>query len=185
MTVFVSMLRGVNLAQHRRMTMKELRAVYESIGLHDVQTHLQSGNVVFRAEEKNAARLAHRIEDAIEKKFGFRSDIILRTPAELHDAIARNPFAARRGIEPNRLLVTFLATDPGEEAREQVRKIKSHPEELRIDGRELYIYYPNGMARPKVAWAALERILKTSGTGRNWNTVTKLLEIAEALGAAK
>ena len=95
--------------------------------------------------------------------------------------IARNPFAKRRDIHPSRLLVTFLASDPGPEARDRVLKIKTEPEELRIDRRELYIYYPNGMARPKLSLPAIEKTLKTSGTGRNWNTVTKLLEIAETL----
>jgi uncharacterized protein (DUF1697 family) len=99
--------------------------------------------------------------------------------------IARNPFAKRRDIAPNKLLVTFLANDPGEEARNRAAKIKTEPEELRIDRREVYIYFPNGMARPKMSWPAIERMLQTSATGRNWNSVTKMLEIAEKLEAAK
>ena len=89
----------------------------------------------------------------------------------------------RRGIEPGKLLVTFLAGDPAVEAREKVLKIKTDPEELSISGRELYIYYPNGMGRSKLSWIAVANALKTSGTGRNWNSVTKLLEIAEKLEA--
>jgi uncharacterized protein (DUF1697 family) len=102
----------------------------------------------------------------------------------MRDVIARNPFAKRRGIEPSKLLVTFLASDPGPEAREKLHKIKTEPEEVRMDGREIYIYFPNGMARPKLSWPVIERTLRTSGTGRNWNSVTKLLEIAERLEAA-
>ena len=79
--------------------------------------------------------------------------------------------------------MTFLASDPGQEAREKLLAIKAEPEELRIEGRELYIYYPNGMARPKLQWPIIEKALKTSGTARNWNTVTKLLEMAERLEA--
>src|SRR6202035_3736267 len=114
---------------------------------------------------------------------GFRSDVVLRTTAELRDVVARNPFAARQGIEPAKLLVTFLAADPGQEARDKVLQIKTDPDEVRIDGREIYIYFPNGMARPKLSWPVMERTLKTSGTGRNWNSVRKLLEIAESLEA--
>ena len=95
--------------------------------------------------------------------------------------IGRNPFAKRRGIEPRRLLVTFLARDPGAEARELIHKMKTDPEEVRIDGRELYAYFPNGMARPKLSWARIESILKTPGTGRNWNSVTKMLALAEQM----
>lgn len=164
--------------------MEALRSLYESLRLRDVRTYLQSGNVIFRTEERDIALLTKRLQKAIEKTFGFQCDVILRTTSELREVIARNPFANRRGIEPSKLLVTFLASDPGEEARKQVRKIKTNPDELWIDGREMYTYFPNGMARPKVSWAAIEKILKTSGTGRNWNSVTKLLEMAETLEGA-
>jgi uncharacterized protein (DUF1697 family) len=185
MTVIISMLRGVNLGPHRRLKMEELRALYESLKLRDAQTYVQSGNVIFRTEEKDLLRLVKRIEAGIEKKFGFQSDVVLRTVTELRDVVARNPFAKRREIEPSRLLVTFLASDPGEEARAKVLQIKTEPEELRIDGREAYIYFPNGMARPKMSWPAIERVLKVSGTGRNWNSVTKMLEMAEKMEAAE
>jgi len=117
MAVLISMLRGVNLASHRRIKMDALRLLYESLRLRDPQTYVQSGNVVFRTEERDLARLANRIENEIERKFGFRADVILRTTSEMRDVIARNPFAKRRGIEPSKLLVTFLASDPGPEAR--------------------------------------------------------------------
>lgn len=164
--------------------MEALRSLYESLRLRDVRTYVQSGNVIFRTEERDLALMTKRVQKAIEKTFGFQCDVILRTTSELRGVIARNPFANRRGIEPSKLLVTFLASDPGEEARKQVRKIKTNPDELWIDGREMYTYFPNGMARPKVSWAAIEKILKISGTGRNWNSVTKLLEMAETLEGA-
>ncbi len=128
------------------------------------------------------ARVAKKIGDGIERDFGFRTDVIVRTVAEMRDVIARNPFAKRSGIEPNRLIVLFFGGDPGEEARQKVLGIKADAEELRLDGRELYIYFPNGMGRSRVSTPAIERMLKTPGTGRNWNSVTKLLEMAEALG---
>ncbi len=179
MAVIISMLRGVNLGGHNRVKMDALRALYESLALRDVETYVQSGNVIFRTEGRELVRLRTRIEDGIEKSFGFHSDVIIRTPAELRDVVKKNPFAARRGIDPKRLAVTFLASDPGKEAREKLLGMKTEPEELRIEGRELYTYYPNGMARPKLTWPVIERALKTSGTARNWNTVTKLLDMAE------
>jgi uncharacterized protein (DUF1697 family) len=181
MAVIVSMLRGVNVGSHNRIKMDALRALYESLGLRDVQTYVQSGNVVFRTEKLELVRLIKRVEKGIEQSFGFRPDVIVRTSSELRDVIARNPFAARDGIDPSKLLVTFLVSDPGLEARGNILRIKADPEELRLDGRELFIYYPNGMARPKLSSALVEKTLKTSGTGRNWNTVRKLLEMAESL----
>ncbi len=183
MAVMISMLRGVNLGAHNRIKMDALRALYESLGLRDPQTYIQSGNVVFRTDRRDLLALATRIEDAIERGFGFRPAVILRTSSELRKAIAKNPFSKRRGIEPSRLLVTFLASHPDAEARERVLALETGPEELRIDGREVYIYFPNGMARPKLSWVAIEKMLKTSGTGRNWNSVIKLLEMAERLEA--
>jgi uncharacterized protein (DUF1697 family) len=126
-------------------------------------------------------RLCQRIEKAIERTFSFQVRVILRTTSDLRSVIAKNPFAKRRGIDPSRLLVTFLASEPSREACEKVRTIEAAPEELMIEGRELYIYFPNGLARPKLSIPRLEKTLQTSGTGRNWNTVTKLFEIAEAM----
>jgi uncharacterized protein (DUF1697 family) len=185
MPVVISMLRGVNVGGHNRIKMEALKALYESLGLLDVQTYVQSGNVVFRTKERNLVPLARRIEDGIERGFGFRPGAALRTPSELRNAIAKNPYAGRQNIDPGKLLVTFLSTEPDAEARGNALAIKTFPEELRIDGREVYIYFPNGMGRPKMSWPRIEKALKTWGTGRNWNTVTKLLEIAEALEAAR
>lgn len=183
MTVIISMLRGVNVGGHNKIKMDALRALYESLKLRDAQTYVQSGNVIFRTDERDIARLAKRIEDGIEKKFGIRPDVILRTTAEMRDVVERNPFAKRRGIEPGKLLVSFLASDPEEESREKVRQMKCDPEEMRIAGREIYIYFPNGAGRSKLNWAGLGKMLKTPATGRNWNSVTKMLEMAEKLEA--
>src|SRR5215831_5342622 len=175
------MFRGVNLGPHRRIKMDALRGVYEGLKFQNVQTYVQSGNVVFHTKEADLVRLAKRIGAAFEKEFGFSSEVLLRTAAEMQSAIARNPFTGRGGIEPNRLLVVFLGADPGDDARQKVRALKTDTEELFIDGREIYIYYRNGMARPKLNMAHVEKAVKTAWTGRNWNSVTKLLEMAQAL----
>jgi len=185
MAVIICMLRGVNLAGKRKIKMDTLRALYESLGLRDAKTLLQSGNVVFKTERKDLVVLTKKIESAIERKFGFHSDVVLRTSSELRDVIARNPFAKRAGVDASRFLVSFLVSYPGAEAREKVLRIKADPEELRIEGREVYIYFPNGMARPKLSMALVERTLKTSWTGRNWNTVRKLLEMAQGLEGSR
>ena len=176
----ISMLRGVNLGPHKRIRMDSLRALYESLNLEKPQTYVQSGNVIFKTVERDLGKIARRLEEAIEESFGFHSDVILRTVTELKTVVERNPFAGRE-IEPSKLLVTFLTAEPAPEAREKMLAIDAAPEELHIVGREVYIYFPNGMARPKLPWTSIEKMLKTRGTGRNWNTVTKLLELAERL----
>src|SRR5690349_17536204 len=184
MPVVISLLRGINVGGHHIIKMDALRALYDSLGLRGAQTYVQSGNVVFKTQERDLIRLGKKIEDAIERTFGFRPAVIVRTPSELKSAIARNPFAKRRGIEPHRLMVTFLARLPDPEARDKALKLKSATEELRLDEREFYMYFPGGMARPKLTWVTVEKVLQTPGTGRNWNTVTKLLEMAEKLEAS-
>ena len=184
MAVVISLLRGVNVGGHHKIKMDALRALYDSLGLPDALTYVQSGNVIFKTRERDLIRLGRRIEDGIERTFGFRPHVIVCTPADLRNVIARNPFAKRRGIEPNRLLVTFLAGVPNPEARDKALNLKPDPEELRLDEREFYMYFPSGMARPKMTWLTVEKVLQMPGTGRNWNTVTKLLELAEKLEAS-
>lgn len=184
MPVIVAMLRGVNVGAHNRIKMDALRDLCGALDLLDVQTYVQSGNIVFRTKERNLTTLAQKIRSGIEKKFGFSPEIILRSASDLRDVIARNPFAGMKDIEPGKLLVDFLSSEPSPEARTSIRAIKTDPEKLHIEGREIYIYFPNGAGRSKLSWPALEKILKTPGTARNWNSVTKLLAMAEELEAS-
>jgi|SRR5579872_4688669 uncharacterized protein (DUF1697 family) len=181
MPVLISMLRGVNLGPHNRIKMDELRALYESIKLEDPRTYVQSGNVIFRTKEKSSPQLAKKIQDAIGKKFGCRPEVILRTVKEMRIVIAATPFAKRKDIEPSKLLVTFLASEPPKEALAAIETLKSHPEEIHLSGREMYIYFPNGIGTSKLPWSQVEKHLKVTGTARNWNSVTKMLEIAEQM----
>jgi uncharacterized protein (DUF1697 family) len=176
------MLRGVNVGAHNRIKMDALRELCGSLDLREARTYVQSGNVVFRTKERNLRTLAKKIHSGIETTFGFRPEVILRTAPEMRDVIARNPFKDMKDIEPGKLLVDFLSTEPDPEACTRVRAIKTDPEKLHIEGREMYIYFPNGAGRSKLSWPALEKILKTPGTARNWNSVTKLLAMAEELG---
>lgn len=175
------MLRGVNVGGHHKIKMDDLRALCAGLKLSDVQTHLQSGNVVFRTNERNLATLAGKIQSGIEKECGFCPDIMFRTVPEMREVVARNPFANRKGIEPGKLAVVFLQGEPTTAMREALLEMDIAPEELHVIGRQLYIYFPNGQARPKISWSRVDKIIKMSTTARNWNTVTKLLELAELL----
>jgi uncharacterized protein (DUF1697 family) len=183
MPVFLSLLRGVNLGK-RRVKMDALRALYQSLGLEDVQTCLQSGNVLFRAPAADRNALPRSIEAAIERAFGFHSDVILRTTSDLRQAVAASPFHRRPSLDPSKLLVLFLASELSPEARARILALPPVPEELHIGQRELYLYFPSGMARPTLKMASLDRALATPATGRNWNTVTQLLSLAEAMHPA-
>jgi uncharacterized protein (DUF1697 family) len=180
-TMAVAMLRSVNLPGHQKVNMQALKTLCTSLGLRDVQTYIQSGNLVFRDKGENPVALARRLEGAMEASFGFRPAVIVRTASELRKVIAKNPFAERKEVEPTKLLVVFMDGAPTKQARDKLLAIPCDPEELHINGREVYIYYPNGMARPKIPLVRMEKALQCSSTGRNWNTVNKLLAMAEAL----
>lgn len=181
MLTVISMLRGVNVGGHNLIKMDTLRAVYGSLGLKNPQTYVQSGNVVFTSEERELGRVGLRIEDAIEKKLGFRPGVVLRTASELREVIAQNPFAKRKDIHPGKLLVAFFNQEPGEDDCALLQRAKVKSEEVRASGREIYLYFPDGAGRSKLF--AVTGKLKKLGTCRNWNTVTKLLAMAEELEA--
>src|SRR5450755_137010 len=112
MTAMICLLRGVNVGGHNQIKMDALRTLCESLKLGNAQTYIQSGNVVFQSSERDPDKLAARIGGAIEKKHGFRPDVVLRTASEMRAVIARNPFSRRNGIEPNKLAVMFLSSEP-------------------------------------------------------------------------
>ena len=181
MAAIVCLLRGVNLGGHNLIKMDALRALCISLKCRNPQTYVQSGNVVFDSAEKDWPKLSQKIAAAIEQKCGFRPSVILRTASELRAVVRRNPFAGRSGIEPGKLLVTFLAEKPGRAAVAALKERAISPEELHLIGSEIYTYFPNGAGRSKLNWSSLDKTLQTTGTARNWNTVTKLLAMAESL----
>jgi uncharacterized protein (DUF1697 family) len=180
MTVFVSMLRAVNVGGTSRIKMESLRAAYESAGLRDVQSLLQSGNVLFRSRVKDRSQLARRIAQEIERCFGLNVEVLIRTLAELESIFERSPVLSPRA-DLSKLLVMFLSRVP--DARAQAALLKWHkgPEMLEIRGPEVYLYYPNGVGRSKLSTAVIESHLDTIGTARNWNTLTRLLEAGQSI----
>jgi|SRR5215813_6405461 len=184
MGVFVCMLRAVNVGGRNMIKMEALRELCRALKFRGVQTYVQSGNVVFACEELDGAAIEKKVAAALEKKLGFRPEVMVRTVGEMREVVKRNPFAKRKGIEPKKLLVTFLSVEPDAEGLKTARALKPDPEEMSILGREAFIYYPNGFGKTKFVWTKVERMLKVSGTARNWNSVVKLLEMAEAMEKA-
>jgi uncharacterized protein (DUF1697 family) len=185
MPVVISLLRAINVGGYAAIKMADLRALHESMKFKDVQTYIQTGNVVFRTDEKDMAKLAKRIQGAIAKKFEVTTGVMLRTVAEMREVVAKNPFAKRRNVEPNKLHVSFLDAKLTPSACDQLRALPLVTEEMIPIGSELFIYCSNGMGKAKVPWAKVDKICATRGTARNWNTVMKLLEMAEAIEKQK
>jgi uncharacterized protein (DUF1697 family) len=180
MPVFISLLRGINVGGNKKIAMAELRAVYESLGLAGARTLLQSGNIIFRAdgEGETLAMLTGRIENAIEAHFGFHVAVIMRTRDDLDGIITEQPFSAGQLAEPSKIAVAFLAETPTAAALVALNEDHDGPEIIHSQGRELYIYYTEGMGRSKLTNNFIENRLNTTSTVRNWNTINKLHALA-------
>jgi uncharacterized protein (DUF1697 family) len=175
----VALLRGINLAAKNRISMADLTSVLSAMGLEDVTTYLQSGNVVFRSSSA-ARRTADAIEGQIAKAFGLDVTVLLRTPAELRKIAGGNPFLANEP-DPVKLHVVFLDAKPAAKAKTQLDPERSPPDQFALRGREIYLHLPSGSARSKLTLAYFERQLGVKATARNWKTVTRLVELAEQL----
>ena len=156
--------------------MVDLRDLFVDLGHEDVQTYILSGNVVFRASGK-ASDVSAAISKRITKDMGLDVPVLLRTGGELAKLASGNPFL-RRKADPSALHVNFLADKPGRDRVAALDHASGSPDEFAIVGRDVYVHCPKGYGRTKLNNAFFERKLATTGTTRNWKTVTKLSELA-------
>ena len=175
----VSLFRGINVGGNHQVRMDELKNLHESLGCRDIATYIQSGNVVFTADDTDLAELSRQIEDHFAQRFGFQSKVMLRTADELDQIIANNPFQEQVAQESKWVVVLFLAARPESTALQDLRQAYAGPEEFYLIGQDLYIYYPSGIGRSKLTNVLIEKKLKTSGTARNWNTILQLRKLMQ------
>ena len=179
MPTYISMLRGINILGRKRVEMSRLREMFETMGFEKVQTYINSGNVVFKTGRNTTSALSKRIEERMVAEFGFSALVITRTAAELGRAIEGNPFAKESRSEPSKVFIGFMAQAPKADAVAKVKARAAKTEQAHCCGREIYVYYVGGMGQAKLlTHGVLERVLAVSTTMRNWNTVSKLYEMA-------
>jgi uncharacterized protein (DUF1697 family) len=173
----VALLRGINIGPGKRIAMPALRAIVEGLGHTDVETYLQSGNVVFAPRRKAPRDLATPLAAAIADATGHDVPVVIRTGRELAQVVAACPYPVD---DPTRVVVGFLADaiDLGDLALGDLSAYL--PDELTIHDRELYVSVPNGQARSKLMEALTKRGMPTTITVRNWRTVTALAELASS-----
>jgi uncharacterized protein (DUF1697 family) len=175
MRTWIGLFRGVNVGGHNKLPMKELVALLEGLGLQQVRSYLQSGNVVFRGAGTRAA-LAQSIAGAVARRFGFRPALLLLDAAQLARALAGNPFPAA-AARPQYLHLWFLQEAPAAAKRAALETLRAADEQFALQGRLLYLHAPRGIGKSKFA-ARAERALGVAGTARNWRTATALLALA-------
>ncbi len=168
------------MAGHNKIKMTSLAEMFRNLGFPDAETFIQSGNAVF-SDPMNIPedQLADKIRKSIFKQFGLNIPAMIRTPENLREIISLNPFGKVENFNPERLAVIFLQERPSQAQIDKVKDVSYPPDEFRITGREIFIYCPNGFGKSKIYTGFFENKMKIAGTGRNWNTVNTLLEIAE------
>ena len=177
MTTYICLLRGINVGGNNKLPMKELRTLLEGLGLENVQSYIQSGNVVFQSERTDKATLSQEISAAIEKDHGFAPAILLLDRVEWESAMAANPFP-QAVDEPKSLHLFFLEPAPTDPDLAALDEWKKESEAFKLIDKVFYLHAPEGIGRSKLA-ERFGRGWKIDITARNWRTVCKLKEMVD------
>jgi len=172
----VALLRGVNVGGKNRLAMKDLALVCGEVGCENVVTYIQSGNVVFTASRDVCPHLPELIANLIGERHGIRTTVVRRSTQEIADLLANNPFRAA-GVSEETLHVLFLADEPASDRVVALNPDRSPPDQFVVRGREVYLHCPGGVANTKLTVDYFGSALRTTGTARNWRTVTRLYEL--------
>lgn len=175
---FISLLRGINVSGQKKIRMDELRSLYESLGLGNVQSYLQSGNVVFESKSGDEASLSRQIEAQIEQFYGYSVPVLLREPFDFKRIITGNEFIQDRSEDPARLYVTFLYREPTGQELSNLDNPGIAGEKFIVGEKEIYLFCPNGYGTTKLSNNFFEKKLNIPATTRNWNTVNALYNLA-------
>ncbi|MGA7926119.1 MAG: DUF1697 domain-containing protein [Candidatus Sulfotelmatobacter sp.] len=177
MATYISMLRGINVGGRKRIKMDQLRESLEALSFDEVQTYIQSGNVVFKTRELSPVALSKRIEERILHDFGFSVSVVSRTADEMGEAIRNNPFLKQRRIDQEKLHVTFLSEAPAPSTLKKLLHLAALPDQSRCFGKEIYLYLPNGVSGSSLMKTPLDRVLSVVTTTPNWKAVNQLYEM--------
>ena len=176
MEKFVALLRGINVSGRNKVPMAELRALAEDLGLADVQTYIQSGNLIFRSA-KAAGLLEERLEAAIADRFGLRIPVISRSASQWPTYAEANPFPEAAEAEPNRLMLMLSKLPPVGGAEAALKERAGNGEHVKLVGDALWVHFPSGAGTSKLSPTLIDRLVGSPVTARNWRTVLKLQEM--------
>lgn len=174
---YISLLRGINVSGRNMIKMAELTKLFESLGYKNVQTYVQSGNIVFKSEDNDTIAISDKVEKAIKSRYGYDVSVLSFIAEELKDIIKNNPLLKHDNINEEYLHVTLLKDIPDKDKLVKFTINKDDNEIYIINGKVIYLYCPNGYARTKLSNNTFEKKLGVIATTRNWKTVNKLLEM--------
>ncbi|HEV7178903.1 MAG TPA: DUF1697 domain-containing protein [Candidatus Baltobacteraceae bacterium] len=173
----IALLRAVNVSGKNRVSMADLKELLGDLGFEGAQTLLQSGNVVFKGDGRPAPELERFFESHTKTRLGVETDYFVRTAREWKSIVERNPFVREAKHDPHHMVVLFLKKAPAAREVAALQAAIKGPEVLETVGKQAYIVYPEDIGHSKLTAGLIETKLGTRGTGRNWNTVLKLLAL--------
>lgn len=179
MTKYIALLRGINVSGQKKIKMVDLKKLLSKSSLKNIQTYIQSGNIIFESENKNQQELAQEISTLIYKEYNFEVPVMIKCIDEWEKILNNNPFLQDKTIDIKQLSVTFLDETPSNENIDLINKIDFSPDTFILNDTVIYSCYPNGIGRSKMTNNMFEKKLKTIATSRNWNTVNKLYSLSK------
>lgn len=177
MHIYVAFFRAINVGGKNPLPMKSLISILEGMGLRNVKTYIQSGNVVFRSTEKDTALLSTQLATAVKMHHGFEPQVLVLDRETVIGAQAGNPFPEAEA-DPQSLHLGFLASKPLQPDLAKLSSLKKASERFHLGERVFYLHAPEGVGRSKLA-ANAEKLLGVAMTDRNWRTVCKVAELAQ------
>lgn len=175
---FIAILRGINVGTGRKVPMADLKKLCESLELQQVQSYIQSGNLVFELPNPEPiSELEVRLQKTFSETFGFEIPVLIRTSEEWAASTAKNPFLKEENVDIERLHLTCLKQLPSPELLEKIKSFQYLPDRYEIIGRDVFIFCAAGYGTSKLVNSFFELKLKTSATTRNWKTVVQLNEM--------
>ena len=179
MRKWIILLRGVNVSGQKKIIMADLRKALAAAGYHEVETYIQSGNILLETTDSIDQRdIKSAVSELIMSSFGYQVEVFVLTPEWLAQIAKQNPFLSKPGIDPKQLYLTILDQTPGEEAVNRLRDFDTPGDEYIIDDQVIYIRYQNGAGKAKLTNNLIESKLKVKATSRNWNTTLKLIAMS-------
>jgi uncharacterized protein (DUF1697 family) len=177
MIKYLALLRGINVSGHNMIKMDALIKMLENMGFQNVETYIQSGNVFLESEEENAAGIGFKIKQEISKVFGYDVPVIMVSKTDLELCFKNNPYLKEKVCDIKKLYVAFISKELTAAAINDLKISNFKPDEAAIDGSRIYIKYAIGAGKTNLDQKYIEKKLNVVATIRNWNTVTKLLEM--------
>ncbi|MBL8524517.1 MAG: DUF1697 domain-containing protein [Betaproteobacteria bacterium] len=176
MTIWIALLRGINVGGNHLLPMKRLMAIIDSLGGSNARTYIQSGNVVFEHKIKSPAKLERAIADAVDAEFGFAPRVLLIPADALVAAAEGNPYP-QADAEPKNLHLYFLESLPVKPDIATMKSLAVEGEQFTLRDQVFYLHARDGIGKSKLA-ERVERLLGVAATARNWRTVTTLVEMS-------